>query len=78
MKTFFASNQKLNQDRKFEKSTWMPKLQQPNKAFDTSLPIYKEITTIVNIMKSGGSSCPHDHISVIILKCCPTSDIYFH
>ena len=46
----------------------MPKLQQPYKAFDTSFSTYKETTTIVNIMKSGGSPYPYDHTSVILKR----------
>ena len=51
---------------------------QLNKAFDTSLPTFNEITTIVNRMKSFGSQCPHEHISVIILKLCPMLRTVIH
>ena len=46
-------------------------LDQPNELFNSEPPSYREITKIVNKMKSSGSPCPHDQMSIIILKRCP-------
>ena len=49
----------------------MKKLNQPSKEFDLSPPSYRETASIIRKMKSSGSPCPFDQISVIVLKHCP-------
>ena len=49
----------------------MKLLNEPTQPFDLSPPSYKEIQKIVSKMKSSGSPCPLDHLSVIVLKNCP-------
>ena len=46
-------------------------LDRPNELFNSEPPSYREITKIVNKMKSSSSPCPHDQMSIIILKRCP-------
>ena len=48
--------------------SWMKKVEKPSCLFDDELPSYKEITDIVNKMKSSGSPCPLDQMSVIVVK----------
>ena len=50
---------------------WMKQLPEPTAIFDQSLPTYQEVTKIINKIKSSGSPCPHDHMSIIMLKRCP-------
>ena len=51
--------------------TWMKMLDEPNELLNLDPPSYAEICKIVNKMKNSGSPCPHDHMSIIILKRCP-------
>ena len=46
-------------------------LDEPNELFNSEPPSYREITKIVNKMKRSDSPCPHDQMSIIILKRCP-------
>ena len=46
-------------------------LDEPDSPFDTTPPSYREISKIINKMKSSGSAFPFDHVSVIALKRCP-------
>ena len=49
----------------------MKKLDEPLNVFDLKPPTYKEITGVINKLKSSGSPCLHDQMSIIILKRCP-------
>ena len=49
----------------------MKKLNQPSKEFDLSPSSYREIASMIRKMKSSGSPCLFDQISVIVLKRCP-------
>ena len=49
-------------------SSWMKHLQDPIKDFNIKAPTYNEINKIIMKMKSSGSSCPIDQVSVLILK----------
>ena len=44
---------------------------EPDSLFDTTPPNYREISKVIHKMKSSGSACPFDHVSVIALKRCP-------
>ena len=46
----------------------MKKLSQPSKEFDLSPPSYREIASIIRKMKSSGSPCPFDQITLEKLK----------
>ena len=51
--------------------SWIPKLKKPNIPFNLPRPSYQEITRIIKRMKSSGSPCPLDQISIICFKRCP-------
>ena len=58
-------------DKIFRIPNWIPKLSQPSIPFNLSAPSYREITNIIRRMKTSGSPCPLDQISVIVLKRSP-------
>ena len=60
-----------NPSRYFNIPTWIPKLKPPTKDFNLSPPSYSKICKIVKRMKSSGSPCPLDQISIICFKRCP-------
>ena len=49
----------------------MPEYERPTVRFNRSPPTYQEITKIIKKMKTSGSPCPLDQISVIVLKRIP-------
>ena len=55
----------------FNLPSWMETLNDPTKDFNIEPPRYSEINKIIKKMKSSGSSCPLDQISVLMLKKCP-------
>ena len=65
-----------NRNRKFTYPPWMKQLSAPNVSFDNEPPTYKEIMKMIMKMKSSGSPCPLDQISVIVLKRCPILRTY--
>ena len=70
--TFFKNRQRAKHvNKSFSSPVWMKKLNQPSKELDLSPPSYREIASIIRKMKSSGSPCPFDQISVIVLKRCP-------
>ena len=46
-------------------------LDEPTSLLDLSPPTYREISNIFHKMRSSGSTCSFDHVSVIALKRCP-------
>ena len=58
-------------NKTFEIPEWIPKLSEPSIPFDMTPPTYAEITKTIKQMKSSGSPCPLDKISVILFKRCP-------
>ena len=46
-------------------------LHDPITEFDLELPTYRQITNIIRKMKTSGSPCPLDQISIISFKRCP-------
>ena len=61
----------INKARKYIIPTWIPSLCKPTTKFDQSPPTYKEITKVIQRMKTSGSPCPLDQISIICFKRCP-------
>ena len=47
---------------------WIPNLLAPKYEFETTPPTYAQITSIVRKMKSKGSACPLDQLSIIPFK----------
>ena len=68
---YFRRSYKKHSKPNYNFPTWMKMLDQPKELFNSEPPSYREITKIVNKMKSSGSPCPHDQMSIIILKRCP-------
>ena len=46
----------------------MKKLNEPLNMSDLKPPTYKEITGIINNLKSSGSPCPHDQMNIILKR----------
>ena len=58
---FFKKTLTRNKNKqKFEFPAWMKKLNEPLNVFDLKPTICKEITSIINKLKSRGSPCLHD------------------
>ena len=68
---FKDSHQQNAESSSFMYPSWMKQLNRPQSVFDLATPSYREITSIINNIKSSGSPCPFDHISIIVLKRCP-------
>ena len=70
--TYFTNVLKcIIQMKVFTILSWVPKLKEPNIPFNLSLPSHQKITRIIKRMKSSGSPCPLDQISIICFKRCP-------
>ena len=48
----------------------MKDMHHPSKAFNLETPTFKQVQKIMNKMKSSGSPCPLDHVSVLMLTKC--------
>ena len=57
--------------RTFTRPTWIPSLPGPSIPFSQSPPSYEKVTNVIRRMKSSGSPCPLDKISIICFKRCP-------
>ena len=68
---FFNGLRNITTSAPFAVPSWIPLLQKPQTSFSLKPPSYKEICKIVNKMKSSGSPCPLDQISIIAFKRCP-------
>ena len=55
----------------FNIPSWIPSLQAPTVEFPGQPVTYKKICKIINRMKSSGSPCPIDQLSIICFKRCP-------
>ena len=68
---FYKIFKALCPNRIFLIPDWIPRLATPTIQFNTSPPTYSEITSIIRKMKTSGSPCPLDQISIIALKRSP-------
>ena len=57
--------------KQFQIPSWIPKFREPLSRFDLNPPSYAEICKVIKRMKSKGSPCPLDQISIICFKKCP-------
>ena len=57
--------------QKFSIPSWIPKFSEPSTPFDLSPPTHQKVTRVIRRMKSSGSPCPLDILSIICLKRCP-------
>ncbi|XP_065066053.1 uncharacterized protein LOC135691968 [Rhopilema esculentum] len=67
-RTFFC---KLNPTKSFKVPDWIPSLSLPSVPYNLDPPSYHQITKVVRRMKSSGSPCPLDKLSIIPFKRCP-------
>ena len=68
---FSTSLAKINPNRLFDIPSWIPNLPDPEVQFNLDPPTYQQITNIIRKMKSSGSPCPLDQLSIICFKRCP-------
>ena len=57
-----------DKSEQFNRQAWMPEYERPTVRFNDSPLTYQEITKIIKKVKTSGSPCPLDQISVIALK----------
>ena len=70
--TYFSKSlAKINPNRLFNIPSWIPKLPDPEVQFNLDPPTYQQITNVIRKMKSSGSPCPLDQLSIISFKHCP-------
>ena len=70
--TYFTNAMKcLNYMNMLTIPSEIPKLKEPNSPFNLSAPAYYKIRRIIKRIKSSGSPCPLDEISIIFFKRCP-------
>ncbi|CAB4040492.1 Hypothetical predicted protein [Paramuricea clavata] len=70
--TYFSKSlAKNNPSRLFNIPSWIPKLSDPEVQFNFDPPTYQQITDVIRKMKSSGSPCPLDQLSIICFKRCP-------
>ena len=55
----------------FSIPSWIPKFSEPYTSFDLSPPTYQKVARVIRRMKSSGSPCPLDKLSIICFKRCP-------
>ena len=68
---FSKSLVKMNPNKLFVIPSWIPKLSDPEVQFNFDPPTYQQITNVMRKMKSSGSPCPLDQLSIISFKHCP-------
>ena len=62
---------KINPNKLFHIPNWIPLLPDPSIEFDLEPPTYQQVTNIIRKMKTSGSPCPLDQLSIICFKRCP-------
>ena len=55
----------------FKCPSWIPSLPDPSISFNQYPPSYENVTNVIRRMKTSGSPCPLDKISIISFKRCP-------
>ena len=73
---FKSAFKSLSPRRLFVIPSWIPRFKEPEHSFHTSIPTYAEITRIIRKIKSKGSPCPPDQISIILFKRSPYARSY--
>ena len=59
------------QNKVFNIPSWIPLLPGPTIEFNLDPPTYQQITNVIRKMKTSGSPCPLDQLSIICFKRCP-------
>ena len=67
-KTSFSA---ISPNKAFHIPAWIPQFSAPDTPFNLDAPTYQQITNVINKMKSSGTPCPLDQISIICFKRCP-------
>ena len=62
---------KINPNKVFNIPSWIPLLPDPTIEFNLDPPTYQQITNVIRKMKTSGSPCPLDQLSIICFKRCP-------
>ena len=72
-KCFEYFKNSFNKSKKSDNTfpSWFRNLNEPTEEFNLEPPSYQEVTKIIKKMKSSGSPCPYDQVSIIVLKKCP-------
>ena len=60
-----------SENRQFNFPSWLKPFPAASSNFDSECPSYREITKRIRRMRSSGSPCPIDQISIIPFKRCP-------
>ena len=68
---FVKSFKCINPLKQFQIPSWIPTFREPSCRFDLNPPPHTEICKVIKQMKSKGSPCPLDQISIICFKKCP-------
>ena len=68
---FVKSFKCINPLKEFQIPSWIPTFREPPCRLDLNPPSYAEICKVIKRMKSKGSPCPLDQISIICFKKCP-------
>ena len=55
---------KINPNKVFSIPTWIPLLPDPTIEFNLDPPTYQQITNVIPKMKTSGSPCPLDQLSI--------------
>ena len=62
---------RINPNKVFNIPSWIPLLPDPTIEYNLDPPTYQQITNIIRKMKTSGSPCPLDQVSIICFKRCP-------
>ena len=61
----------MNPNKIFRIPSWIPLFAPPQVPFNLDPPSYQQVTIVIRNMKSSGSPCLLDQISIIAFKRCP-------
>ena len=67
---FKKSFSAISPNKAFHIPAWIPSFSAPQTPFNLDVPAYQQITNGICKMKSSGSPCPLDQISIICFKRC--------
>ena len=62
---------KINPNNVFNILSWIPLLPDPTIEFNLDPPSYQQTTNVIRKVKTSGSPCPLDQLSIICFKRCP-------
>ena len=68
---FKKSFSAISPNKAFRIPAWIRNFSAPQTPFNLDAPTYQQITNVIRKMKSSGSPCPLDQISIICFKKCP-------